>query len=140
KQLADLIMYGTEDDWNDMVAIRQHHEQPVEEQIPPPPAPLGGDQLAQQFCVACHSFDPDVPSTIAAAPNLGRYGVEGPFSEELRALRDSGDPLWLEKWVSNAPSIKPGIIMPPFATSAGGPLDERSIDLLVEYLKGLGTE
>lgn len=140
KQLADLIMYGADEDWADMPTIREHHEQPVAEQIPAPPAPPSGDALAQQYCASCHSFEPEVPSPIALAPNLGSYGVEGPLNQELTALRESGDPLWLEKWVSNAQAIKPGIIMPPFAAADGGPLDERNIRLIVEYLMELGTE
>ena len=62
-----------------------------------------------------------------SAPNLGRYGIEGPFNDQVKALKASGDPDWLYKWVSNAPKIKPGIIMPVWLDKDGGPLDERRL-------------
>lgn len=138
KQLIELIMYGSEADWHDMATIRQRHEMPVAEQIPPPPPVPSGEEVAQQFCVTCHSFDPNKPSTVPQAPNLGRYGAEGPLNDELKALRASGDPDWLKKWVSNAQKIKPGIIMPVFSAADGGALTEDAINKVVEYLMKLG--
>ena len=40
----------------------------------------------------------------------------------------------LTKWVSNAPSVKPGVVMPVFSNKAGGPLDDATIDQLVQFL------
>lgn len=139
-QLVTFIMYGTEQDWADIVTIRSHLEgSPSTTPDPgPPPAALSGADVAQQYCTTCHSFDPNKPSTVPAAPNLGKYGVEGPFNEQVKALKASGDPDWLYKWISDAPKIKPGIIMPVWNQSAGGPLDEATIRLLVQYLEGLG--
>ncbi len=138
-QLVAFIMYGTEQDWADIVTIRAHLEgSPSTEPDPgPPPAALSGGDIAQQYCTACHSFDPNKPSTIPTAPNLGRYGAEGPFNDQLKALKASGDKDWLFKWIANAPSIKPGIIMPVWLDSAGGQLKESDIRLLVDYLEGL---
>ncbi|MEK7284477.1 MAG: c-type cytochrome, partial [Chloroflexota bacterium] len=56
KQLVDLIVHGTEEDWADIVHVRQEHEEPVAEQIPPPPAPPSGEEVAKSVCAACHSF------------------------------------------------------------------------------------
>jgi mono/diheme cytochrome c family protein len=139
-QLINFIMYGKEDDWADIVTIRQGIEGALPDPDPgPPPAPLSGADVAQQFCVTCHSFDPNKPSTVPTAPNLGRYGIEGPLNAELKAVKASGDADWLFKWVSNAPKIKPGIIMPVWInTEPGGQLDEASIRLVVQYLQGLG--
>jgi len=139
-QLISFIMHGTDDDWADILTIRSHLEGADTTPDPgPPPAPLSGADVAQQYCTTCHSFDPNKPSTVPSAPNLGRYGIEGPLNDQLKALKASGDPDWLFKWVSNAPKIKPGIIMPVWInTEPGGQLDEASIRLVVQYLQGLG--
>jgi mono/diheme cytochrome c family protein len=138
KQLADLIMYGTEEDWADMPHIRQEQEPPlaVDEQIPGPPALPTGDKLAVQVCGVCHSFQQDRPSTNPLAPNLWNFGATGPTVAELKALRDSGDPDWLAKWVRNAPEVKPGTAMPAY----GGQLGDDGVKLVVEYLMTLGKQ
>ena len=64
--------------------------------------------------------------------------MKGPLNAELKALKASGDPDWLFKWVSNAPSTKPGIIMPPFNKAAAGQLDDTNIKNIVEFLLSLG--
>ena len=56
----------------------------------------------------------------------------------IKALKASGDPDWLFKWVSDAPKIKPGIIMPVWLDKEGGTLDEATIRMIVTYLQGLG--
>jgi mono/diheme cytochrome c family protein len=137
-QLINFIMYGKEEDWADIVTIRQGIEGANTEPDPGlPPQPLSGADVAQANCVACHSFDPNKPSTVPTAPNLGRYGAQGPLNDQLKALKSSGDADWLFKWISNAPKIKPGIIMPVWLDKEGGQLTEQQIRLLVDYLNGL---
>jgi len=137
-QLINFIMYGKEDDWADILTIRQGIEGATLVPDPgPPPALLSGADVAQANCVACHSLDPNKPSTVPAAPNLGRYGAQGPFNDQVKALKASGDADWLFKWISNAPKIKPGIIMPVWLDKEGGPLTEQQVRLLVDYLNGL---
>ena len=139
QQLMTFIMYGSDQDWADIQTIREHLEGASKAPDPgAPPAALSGADSAQQYCTTCHSFDPNKPSTVPQAPNLGRYGIEGPFNDQVKALKASGDPDWLFKWVSNAPSIKPGIIMPVWLDKDGGQLDEATIRLIVTYLMGLG--
>lgn len=140
KQLADLIMYGTDEDWADIVHVRTTHEPPgpVAEQIPaPPPVPSGRD-VAQQVCTVCHSFDANRPSTNPTAPNLANFSTAGPTIAELRRARDSGDPDWLTKWVVNPQTIKPGSAMPPYGASAGGQLNDEQVKKVVEFLLGRG--
>jgi mono/diheme cytochrome c family protein len=139
-QLVNFIMRGTEDDWSDIVTIRSHLEgvTTTEPDPGPRPAPLSGAEVAQQYCTSCHSFDAARPSTVPQAPNLARYGVEGPLNEQNKAAKASGDSDWLFKWIANAPKIKPGIIMPAWLDSEGGQLNEATIRLLVTYLEGLG--
>ncbi len=138
-QLVAFIMKGTDDDWADIVDVRAHLEgsPPTVADPGPPPAALSGADLAQQYCVTCHSFDANKPSTIPTAPNLARYGAEGPLNDQAKALKASGDKDWMFKWIANAPKIKPGVIMPVWLDSDGGTLRESDIRLLVQYLEGL---
>jgi hypothetical protein len=75
---------------------------------------------------------------LPTAPNLGRYGVEGPINDENKRAKASGDTEWLFKWVSNAPKVKPGVAMPPWLQAEGGALDEETVRSIVTYLDGLG--
>lgn len=138
KQLADLITYGTDEDWADIVAIREEHGMLVEEQIPNPPTVAGGADIAKTTCTVCHTFTAGGTSPNPLAPNLADYGAKGPISDQLKALKASGDPDWLIKWVTNPPSVKPGTAMPPYGASAGGLLSDDAVKKVVEYVLGLG--
>jgi mono/diheme cytochrome c family protein len=139
QQLMNFVMYGTDADWADILTIRSHLEGASPDPDPGlPPSALSGADVAQQYCTTCHSFEATKPSPISPSPNLARYGIEGPLNDQLKALKASGDPDWLFKWVSNAPKIKPGIIMPVWLNTEGGTLDEASIRLVMTYLQGLG--
>jgi cytochrome c1 len=140
QQLINFIMRGTEEDWAEIVSIRLRLEGVENDAADPgpPPAPLSGAEVAQTYCTTCHSFDPNRPSTVPQAPNLGRYGVEGPINDQNKAAKASGDADWLFKWIANAPKVKPGVIMPVFHDADGGQLNEATIRLLVTYLEGLG--
>ena len=142
KQLADLIMYGTDEDWADIVDVRIHLDPPglVAEQIPPPPAPPSGEDVAKGVCSVCHTFTAGATSPNPLAPNLATYGKDGPLNDQLKALKASGDPDWLVKWVANAPSVKPGTAMPAYGASAGGQLPDAAVKLVVDYLLKLGTK
>ena len=144
-QLMAFIEYGADADWGDIVTIRRESGL---DPVPNPPKEVALDPKAagkalmlnnpQAACVSCHSIEAGKNSPIAVAPNLSDYGTTGPLSAELKALKASGDPDWLFKWVSNAPSIKPGIIMPPFNKAAGGQLEDTNIKNIVEFLSSLG--
>jgi mono/diheme cytochrome c family protein len=138
-QLVTFIMRGTEDDWADIVNIRTHLDGVENADVvpPPPPPPASGADLAQQYCVTCHSFTDGKPSTVPQAPVLAHYGSQGPINDENKAAKARGDADWLFHWISNAPKVKPGVIMPVWLNTEGGQLDEASIRLLVTYLEGL---
>jgi mono/diheme cytochrome c family protein len=137
-QLINFIMYGKEEDWADILTIRQGIEGANTTPDPgPPPAPLSGADVAQQYCVTCHSFDANKPSTVPQAPNLAKYGAQGPLNDENKRAKASGDADWLFHWISNAPKIKPGVIMPVWLDKDGGQLNEQQIRLLIDYLNGL---
>jgi cytochrome c1 len=145
RQLMAFIEHGTIAQWEDVVTVRRESDLPTDPN-PPKVVVLTGAAHGKQLttsnggtaCVTCHSFDPAQASPVSLAPNLGKYGVEGPLNSELKALKASGDPDWLFKWISNPPAIKPGVIMPAFSAKNGGPLDDQSIRDLMEYLLSLG--
>lgn len=134
RQLALFIMYG---DWERPLQYRQEKGLALEPAPPPPPKPASpldtAKAVVQQQCIACHSFQAGTNSPNPQAPNLAKYGAEGPFVDQLKALKASGDPNWLKKWVSDAPSIKTGTAMPAWK----GILSEQQIDAVVEYLFSL---
>ena len=146
RQLMAFIEHGTDADWGDVVTVRRELGLAEEPNPPKPTAAASGKDHGQALtlnnggpaCVTCHSFDPNKNSPIPQAPNLGRYGVEGPLNAELKALKASGDPDWLFKWISNPPAIKPGVIMPAFSAKNGGPLQDQDIRDLMEYVLSLG--
>ena len=150
QQLVSFIMYGSDADWADIVTVRLHSDGtedghlPLEPNPPKPPV-FTGIELGKQLtlsnptaaCVTCHSFDPNTPSTLPQAPNLGHYGTQGPLNDENKARKAAGDSEYLLHWIQNAPSIKPGIAMPAFSTSAGGSLSDEQIKAIIEYLQSL---
>jgi mono/diheme cytochrome c family protein len=150
QQIVDFIMFGTDQDWADIVTIRQHTAGAEEghlplKESPPPVQVLTGIELGkaltlnnpQAACVTCHSFDPNTPSTLPTAPNLGHYGTEGPLNDENKARKAGGDSDYLLHWIQNAPSIKPGVPMPAFSTAAGGSLSDEQIKAIIQYLLSL---
>jgi mono/diheme cytochrome c family protein len=138
-QLLNFVMRGSEQDWADIVTIRTHLEGVENADVVPPgpPAVQSNAELAQAYCVTCHSFEAGKPSTVPLAPNLAHYGTEGPLNDQNKQAKASGDADWLFHWVSNAPKVKPGIIMPVWLNTDGGSLDEATIRKIVEYLQGL---
>ncbi len=133
-QVVTFIMHG---DWERPLQIREQEGLALEPS--PPPAPKAaspeeaGKTVAQTTCMACHSFDQGKTSPNPLSPNLSKYASEGPFNDPLKALKASGDKDWLKKWVSDAPSIKPGTAMPPWK----GQLSEDQINAVVAYLTTL---
>lgn len=133
-QVVSFVMHG---DWERPLQIREQQGLALEETPPSPPkAPSpeeGGRIVAQTYCVACHSFEQGKTSPNPLAPNLSKYGAEGPFNDPLKALKTSGDQDWLKKWVQDATVIKPGTAMPPWKNQ----LSEQQINDVVAYLLSL---
>lgn len=89
----------------------------------------------QNDCASCH-----------AAPLAGKTGAElfgvacgichlaaerAAIVPDLHAARETRDEAYWRKWISEG---KEGTLMPAFAKSRGGPLDDPQIDSLVAYL------
>ena len=158
RQVVTFIMFGN---WDEPLRVREEEAEELRRQAnretdpnkraelmkqaevrlePHPPAPPTAQSPEEQakaitgsLCFACHSFEKGKTSPNPLAPNLGAYGAEGPFTDQLKALKASGDPKWLQKWISDAPAIKPGTLMPAWK----GQLSEQQIDIVAEYLLGL---
>jgi mono/diheme cytochrome c family protein len=151
QQLVDFIMHGTDQDWADVVTVRLHTAGPPPEghlslePNPPKPEVLTGIALGRQLtltnpqaaCVSCHSFDPNTPSTLPTAPNLGHYGTQGPISAENKAKQAAEGADYLLHWIQNPPAVKPGVVMPAFGTGYGGSLSDEQIKAIIEYLLSL---
>jgi mono/diheme cytochrome c family protein len=150
QQLMDFIMFGTDQEWADVVTVRLHTAGSEDghlplEPNPPKPEVLTGVALGKALttnnptapCVTCHSFTPGTPSLLPQAPNLGHYASEGPITDQNKARKAAGDADWLVHWIANAKSIKPDTPMPVFGASAGGTLSDEQIRAIVEYLNSL---
>jgi len=143
KQLADLLMYGTDEVWADVAHVRVTHGEPpppLEEQIPPPPAVRSGEDVFRATCTVCHTVTAGATSPNPLAPNLESYGTRGPLSDELKRLKDSGDPDWLVKWITKPSDVKPGTAMPAYGAAGGGTLSEEAVRAVADYLMKLGTQ
>src|SRR3989442_11325301 len=134
------------DRWRDKVAYQHQLEQSVQP----------GRNLYPNLCFCCHgktglgSTDPsrkDLPGLPLNKPAF-KYdniqgdpvklkGTQGPLNDENKARKAAGDSEYLLHWIQNAPSIKPGIAMPAFSTSAGGSLSDEQIKAIIEYLQSL---
>jgi mono/diheme cytochrome c family protein len=144
RQLVAFIEHAPDKEWADIVTVRRELGLP---DVPNPPKaevsgsdPVSlGKSISTASCSTCHSFTPGQASPIAQAPNLGKYGSEGPFNAENKAAKAAAgsSDQWLIDWVSHAPKIKPGIIMPVFAKADGGQLDPDQIKAVVAYLESL---
>ena len=98
------------------------------------PAVAQGKQLFTTLaCAGCHTVQgltggkvgPDLSRIMSQKTPIG--GVSGLDVNEANLI----------KWISNAPALKPGTVMPVFSTTAGGPLDDATILAIVKFLETL---
>jgi cytochrome c oxidase subunit 2 len=95
------------------------------------PAVAKGKQFFTTLaCAGCHTIQgltnakvgPDLTHIASKKTPLG--GVPGLDVNEANLI----------KWIGNAPSLKPGVVMPVFSNKAGGPLDDATISAIVQFL------
>ena len=96
-----------------------------------PAAPSGsrGEQVfLQSTCVSCHAIRGVTPANPNVGPDLTHVGG--------RATLGSGvidnTPAMLKAWISNPQAIKPGVLMPAFAS-----LTDTDLNALVDFLESL---
>ena len=88
-------------------------------------AAKGKALFSQSACVACHTITGVSAGTIG--PNLTHVASRGMIEGETVA----NDPAHLSRWISNAPAMKPGSLMPNLA------LTQDQVTVLVAYLTSL---
>src|SRR5256885_411492 len=95
------------------------------------PAVAKGKQFFTTLaCAGCHTIQgltsakigPDLTHIASQKTPIG--GIAGLDVNEANLI----------KWISNAPSLKPGVVMPVFSNKAGGPLDDATISSIVQFL------
>jgi cytochrome c oxidase subunit 2 len=95
------------------------------------PAVAKGKQFFTTLaCAGCHTIQgltnakigPDLTHIASQKTPIG--GVAGLDVNEAN----------LAKWIGNAPSLKPGVVMPVFSNKYGGPLDDATINAIVQFL------
>src|SRR5207253_2669675 len=70
--------------------------------------------------------------------NFIMYGTDADWADVVTVRQHTpGTEDGLLHWIQNAPSIKPGIVMPVFGTAYGGQLNDDQIKAIVEYLNTL---
>ncbi|HEY0035654.1 MAG TPA: cytochrome c oxidase subunit II [Longimicrobium sp.] len=93
---------------------------------------LGKKLVTQGACAGCHVIE-GTPMVGRLGPNLTHFGRR----RTLAAGIVDNNAENLAKWVSNAPAMKPGSLMPPQGKAAGGNLTEEQIQYIVAYLQSL---
>ena len=91
------------------------------------PAEQGQQAFARGACIACHTIAglPQARGTVG--PNLTHVGSRTTLAGAM--LPNTTE--WLRRWIANAPSLKPGSLMPAM------PLPEDQMAALVAYLQSL---
>ena len=97
---------------------------------PVTPATGSAEERGQQIfrrsaCIACHTIDGVSPGKVG--PDLNHVGGRGTIAGALFPNNTE----WLHRWIQNAPSLKPGALMPPQNFSA------EDLEALVAYLQSL---
>jgi cytochrome c oxidase subunit 2 len=90
-------------------------------------AEAGQQAFAHGACIACHTIAgvPQARGTIG--PNLTHVGSRSTLAAATLPNTDE----WLRRWITNAPSLKPGSLMPAM------PLPDDQVAALIAYLQSL---
>ncbi len=104
----------------------------VDQQQAAPTAPARGslEERGQQVfrrsaCIGCHTITGLSPGTVG--PNLNHVGGRATIAGALFPNTSES----LQRWIANAPALKPGALMPPQSFSTA------DLDALVAYLQSL---
>ncbi len=102
-----------------------------------PAVAKGKEFFTSLACAGCHTIQgltkatigPDLThlTTQKTSGNFTLNPIAGVAGLELNEAN-------LTKWVGNAPGVKPGVVMPAFSNKVGGPLDDATINSLVQFL------
>jgi cytochrome c oxidase subunit 2 len=87
----------------------------------------GRDLFGRSACIACHTIEGIPQARGTVGPNLTHVGSRTTLAGAL--FPNTAD--YLRRWIANAPSLKPGSLMPPM------PLEGADLAALVAYLQSL---
>ena len=90
-------------------------------------AERGRELFGRSACIACHTIDGIPQARGTVGPNLTHVGGRTKIAGAL--FPNTADNL--RRWIANAPSLKPGSLMPPM------PLPDADLAALVAYLQSL---
>uniref|UniRef100_UPI0026180858 c-type cytochrome n=1 Tax=uncultured Thermus sp. TaxID=157149 RepID=UPI0026180858 len=96
----------------------------------PPVADARGQEVFQQYCMACHGVQGKMPPAVIG-PELGFTGNR----VSLAAGIVDYTPEHMKAWIKDPAAMKPGVNMPGFPQ-----LSEEDLNALVRYLDGLKVE
>ena len=97
--------------------------------VPPrgSPAQRGQDLFAHGACIACHTITGVPQARGTVGPNLTHVGSRTMLAGATLPNTEE----WLRRWITNAPSLKPGSLMPAM------PLPDDQVAALIAYLQSL---
>jgi cytochrome c1 len=100
-------------------------------------APTGAETAGQAAmtkygCGACHTIQGVPNATGTVGPNLNLVATVPKIPESTGNLENT--PANLQKWILNAPQVKPDVVMPDFQ---GQGMSEAEAQAIVEYLEAL---
>ena len=93
---------------------------------------LGKQMVTTGACVACHTIE-GTPMTMRTGPNLTHFGRRRTLAAGIMENNAEN----LRRWITNAPSVKPGSKMPPMGEHVGGSLTDQQITYIIAYLQSL---
>jgi mono/diheme cytochrome c family protein len=130
--LADLIMTNS---WSAVVPAAAAASAPTAAPAAGTPLAAGDAKalMTKYGCGACHTIA-GVPGAFGTVgPNLSHEGTVPKIPATSQNLDNT--PENMQKWVHDAPSIKPGVIMPNFAAVGMSDLEAKTIADYLETLK-----
>lgn len=114
------------DEFDRWVAEQQ---QPAQEELSGQEA-VGRDTFLQSACVGCHTIE-GTEASARIGPDLTHLASRETFAAGMFELNEQN----LRRWVADAPSEKPGVLMPSGVDEMG--LNQEDVDAIVAYLLSL---
>ncbi|MGH2755466.1 MAG: c-type cytochrome, partial [Actinomycetota bacterium] len=93
-------------------------------------AAQGEEIFLQNACAGCHTIQ-GTEALGVQGPNLTHFASRGTFAGAMFDRTDEN----LRNWVSDAPSMKPGVLMPSGSKELG--LSPEDVNAIVAYLQSL---
>ena len=95
-------------------------------------ASLGEEIFLQSACIGCHTVRGTTAQGVLG-PDLTHIGSRTTIAAGVM----ENNPENLARWIHDSSDVKPGSLMPPMGTSAGGTLSDEDIDAVAAYLLSL---